>query len=452
MFGGLNLIVPCAALLLVVAPFARCGGSDPGTSGEVARPDDPAAMSLELAELRKSVWEEYAAAARADPRRQQEHEARRIDVSGLGLRWEQRVIGDRPAGGRSLFIALHGGGGAPSATNDSQWLQMQSYYADSVGEGVYVAPRGMTDTWNLHFVDAAYPAYDRLVENMILFEGVDPNRVYVLGFSAGGDGVWQIAPRMADRWAAAAMSAGHPNGVQLHNLHNLPFLAQVGEVDDAYERNREVARQADALDELRRAHPDGYEHVVNIHAGRPHNFPDNDPTRGSHAVLADPKGWLGGDGSERVQRDTNAIAFLESHTREPLPREIVWDRTTIAPSRSAPDLWGGSYRSDLFYWLSVVGHGDRDAGERVVARLETATNAVEVQECGDYLRLLLRADMLDLDRPVTVRIEGQVLKLRLHPSERTMRRTLADRGDPSWMFDAAVTLSRGPEGWVATTD
>ena len=39
----------------------------------------------------------------------------------------------------------------------------------------------------------------------IVFEDVDPNRVYLLGYSAGGDGVYQLAPRMADRFAAASM-------------------------------------------------------------------------------------------------------------------------------------------------------------------------------------------------------------------------------------------------------
>jgi poly(3-hydroxybutyrate) depolymerase len=38
--------------------------------------------------------------------------------------------------------------------------------------------------------------YDRLIENMIIFEDIDPNRVYFLGYSCGGDGVYQIAPRI----------------------------------------------------------------------------------------------------------------------------------------------------------------------------------------------------------------------------------------------------------------
>ena len=50
---------------------------------------------------------------------------------------------------------------------------------------------------------------------------VDPNRVYIMGYSAGGDGVYQLAPRMADRWAAAAMMAGHPNDASPLGLRNI---------------------------------------------------------------------------------------------------------------------------------------------------------------------------------------------------------------------------------------
>jgi len=51
-----------------------------------------------------------------------------------------------------------------------------------------------------------------LIENMIpCFENVDPDRVtsWVTPPAVG----WRLsnfAPRMADRWAAAAMMAGHP--------------------------------------------------------------------------------------------------------------------------------------------------------------------------------------------------------------------------------------------------
>jgi poly(3-hydroxybutyrate) depolymerase len=49
-----------------------------------------------------------------------------------------------------------------------------------------------------------------------------------MGYSAGGDGVFQIAPRMADHWAAAAMMAGHPGDAAALNLRNLPFTIFMG--------------------------------------------------------------------------------------------------------------------------------------------------------------------------------------------------------------------------------
>ena len=84
---------------------------------------------------------------------------------------------------------------------------MQNYYLPSIHNGFYVVPRGITNTWDMHFQPESYVLYDRLIENMILFEPVNPDKVYLLGYSAGGDGVYQIAPRMADRWAAVNMMA-----------------------------------------------------------------------------------------------------------------------------------------------------------------------------------------------------------------------------------------------------
>ena len=64
------------------------------------------------------------------------------------------VIGEKPVDkGYRLYICLHGGGGTHPSVNDGQWKHMQEYYRDSMSVGVYVAARGITDTWNLHFVD-----------------------------------------------------------------------------------------------------------------------------------------------------------------------------------------------------------------------------------------------------------------------------------------------------------
>lgn len=144
---------------------------------------------------------------------------------------------------------------------------MALYYRDSVQNGIYVAVRGITNNWNLHFDDASYPLYDRLIEDMTLLCHADPNRVYLLGFSAGGDGVYFVAPRMADRFAAANQSSGHPNGNTLLNTANLPICIQAGIRDTMFSPQRSVAAAAfdQQLDAYREAFGFGYPHEVYIH-------------------------------------------------------------------------------------------------------------------------------------------------------------------------------------------
>jgi poly(3-hydroxybutyrate) depolymerase len=40
---------------------------------------------------------------------------------------------------------------------------------------------------------------------------IHTNKVFLTGYSAGGDGVYHLAGMMADLLAGAAMMAGHPN-------------------------------------------------------------------------------------------------------------------------------------------------------------------------------------------------------------------------------------------------
>ena len=124
-----------------------------------------------------------------------------------------KVFGSKPAGGRSLYISLHGGGQTDASENDGQWENQKQLYSPS--EGVYLCPRAITNTWDLHFRPESDAFYEQIIQMAVVFLDVNPDKVYLMGYSAGGDGVWQVAPRMADHWAAASMMAGHPNGVRL---------------------------------------------------------------------------------------------------------------------------------------------------------------------------------------------------------------------------------------------
>ena len=52
-----------------------------------------------------------------------------------------------------------------------------------------------TNTWNLWHQPHIDKFFGRLIESLIILENVDSNRVYVMGYSAGSDGVYQIGPQ-----------------------------------------------------------------------------------------------------------------------------------------------------------------------------------------------------------------------------------------------------------------
>ena len=117
----------------------------------------------------------------------------------------RRVFGEKPEDGRSLYISMHGGGNAPASVNDRQWRNQIMLYTPA--EGVYIAPRAPFDDWNMWFRSEMNRFFEMLIAAAVVEADVNPDKVYLLGYSAGGDGVWRMAPRMADRWAAASMMA-----------------------------------------------------------------------------------------------------------------------------------------------------------------------------------------------------------------------------------------------------
>ena len=257
---------------------------------------------------------------------------------------------------------------------------MKIYYKTSVDVGIYTAVRGISDNWNLHFEDNSYPMYDRLIENMIAFEDVDPNRVYILGFSAGGDGVYQIPTRMADRFAAANMSAGHANNIDFHNLSNTPFLMQMGARDFSYERNKILLETILSFKTLKIAtlalNSDAF-----IHPNKAHNgWPDNLPSVRSAPVMKNPISWLNEKDESLKNVDTNAVRWVKKHTRDPLARELVWDLSTRARRE---DSYGEDYSEeslsapkDLFYWLRTP---DENAEGLINISFDKKSNSIHVK-------------------------------------------------------------------------
>jgi dienelactone hydrolase len=319
-----------------------------------------------------------------------------IEHDQYKLRLLEKTCGEAPPGGHSLWIALHGGGQTTAEVNDAAWQRHLNLYEPK--EGIYIAPRAPTNTWNMWHQQHVDPLLDRLIAAYVIARGVNPDRVYLTGYSAGGDGVYQLAPRMADRFAAAAMMAGHPNEARPEGLRNLPFMIFMGGDDSAYNRNAVAKAWGERLDNLQQADPAGYEHQVTIYPGLGH--------------------WMEG-------RDASALPWMARHTRQPWPKRVVWLQDDVTANR--------------FYWLQV----DQSAaakGVRIDAEIkDQAITLKSEQLCTVTLRL--SDALLDLDQPITVSANGrQVFSGRVQRTRSAIEQSLRERSDPSTVATALLTV------------
>lgn len=323
--------------------------------------------------------------------------SRRIQRDSLTMRFKFRVYGEKPADGRSLYISMHGGGGTTPEVNDGQWDNQILLYHPR--EGVYVAPRSLENVWDMWFRPYLDGFYDELIESAVAVYGVNPDKVYITGYSAGGDGTFRMAPRMADRWAAALMCAGHPGNTSPVGLRNLPFGMWIGLMDGAYERNLHGKEWCAALAALHQADPEGY--VANT----------NMPMTGH---------WMN-------QQDTLAFHWMGQFRRNAYPRRVVWKQDS-------------TYLNTTMYWLSMPKESVKPGG-LIVA--EHYGNEFTIHECyAKELTIGLNDEMIDYRRPVVVRFRGREV------FRGKVRRTAADiyaawrqRKDVRYAFPTLLRLT-----------
>ncbi|MFM7591305.1 MAG: alpha/beta hydrolase [Isosphaeraceae bacterium] len=372
--------------------------NDTKKPSELKLPEELAQTPLTKADAAKAaalLWKKHAEAVK--PEREAELKSGVLKLGDRSMPFVYKKFGEAPAKGHSLWISMHGGGGAPKAVNDRQWENQKRLY--KLNEGIYLVPRAPTDTWDLWHQGHVDAMYSRLIEDMVIVEGVDPDRVYIMGYSAGGDGVFQLAPRMADQLAAAAMMAGHPNETQPLGLRNLPFSLQMGGNDAAYGRNKVAQAWADQLDKLHKTDPGGYVHFVKIYEGKGH--------------------WM--DGEDKV-----AIPWMEKFSRNLNPDRVSWRQDDVIHTR--------------FYWLGQQADKAR-AGQELVVSRKGQDFAVEKAEGVDEFQLVLSDDQANLDQPVKVLFQNKVIA-EVTPSRTlgTILATFSQRPDQKQMAPAIIPV------------
>jgi pimeloyl-ACP methyl ester carboxylesterase len=348
----------------------------------------------EAEEAFEILWEDMKQQIAAS--RQEALDARVITVDGVSMKFDYKIFGEPVEGKRSLYISMHGGGGTTPEVNDQQWENQKGLYEPE--EGIYLAPRAPSNDWNLWHKPHIDPLFDYLISTLVVLENVDPNRVYLMGYSAGGDGVYQLAPRMADRFAAAAMMAGHPNDAEPYGLRNIGFTIHMGGQDKAYNRNTVAKEWGEWLEELQEADPEGYKHWVAIY-----------PTYGH---------WM-----NRVDRA--AVPWMAKFVRDPYPNRVVWRQDDVTHTR--------------FYWLGIR-EEDQQARATVIASYEDQTIQIEQSDV-KVLKIRLNDEMVDLDQPIKVVFGEEVLfSGKVERTIETMAAALQERQDPALVFYAEITV------------
>jgi predicted esterase len=317
----------------------------------------------------------------------------------------ENMLEEMPEDGYPLFIVMHGGGQTAPQINDRSWRGIQSRYKV---KGKYLCPRAPRDTWDHWHNEYVHPFFHKLIEGMILHEQVDPNKIYIMGYSSGGYGTFQLAPILADRWAAAAVAAAGPTSAHAENLRNLPFNLQVGTQDTAHGRIEVATRFAVELAELHAADPAGYIYEWIPHEGRGHGIDDR-----------------------------SSVDWMIQFTRNPTPDKVVW-------VQGYDTAWRASNPSrKRFYWLAT-----RPDYQRVEGRTDSVTAQIKGQaihlsvEGFETLRVRLNDAMLDLDQPVTIIVNGEKRFEDKPPRTlATMLETFEEYHDPNLIFPAEVEVA-----------
>ena len=324
-----------------------------------------------------------------------EMEDRVIELKDKKIKFDIKHFGEQGEDGWSLFISLHGGGGTTESENNRLWNRHKTLY--ELEDGILFTPRSPSNTWNMWFQSHVDTFFNRIIQNMIAFHNVDPNKIYIMGRSAGGDGIYQVAPRMADRFAAAAMSAGHPNDSSPLGLRNTAFTIHMGENDSLYNRNDMAVKWGNDLKKLNEEDPEGYRYYIKIYKNKGH--------------------WMD-------NLEASALDWMSDFIRNPYPSKVVWKQGNVLHKR--------------FYWLR---NEDPSFGDLIECNIDDQIITV-LSSSSSKITIQLNDDLVDMDREITVNyLSRQLFKGFVYRDIDIIKRSIREYGDPKSVYYGEIRLT-----------
>lgn len=330
-----------------------------------------------------------------------------------------------------LFLYLHGSG--PKEQEWQTGLALGNLFQDA--PSLYFIPQIPNEGeyyrwWQL----AKQFAWEKLLRQALMDNNVDANRLYVFGISEGGYGSQRLASFYADYWAAAGpMAGGEPlKNAPVENCANMGFSFLTGADDTGFYRNILSYYTQVAFDSAQLSRPLSVDkrplfvHRINLLPGMQHRIDYR---------LTTP--------------------WLKNFVRNAYPQTVLWE-----------DFEMDGRRRNGFYNLQVMA---RPSENRTYYEMEINNNVVKInvsdvkytcveqekqwgiemkfsrsyaQAKGGRLRVYLNQQLVDLNKPVTVIVNGrQVYRKIVQPSLQDMVNSCVTYFDPYRVYPASVEVS-----------
>jgi len=448
-----------------------------------------------------------------------------LRYNGLVLKYSIGYWGTQSVKGYPLFIGLHGGGGHDAGKftmNDKEWKKMtKQYYVGSVKAlagsdgkgpgGVYVALRGVTslddngalkDEYNIHWRPEGYIMIQELIKNLSQASPaeihtahdnlsgtlninakyfVNTSQVHLIGFSAGGDGAFNLVRSLPDTFASVVPAAGYatmPDATTkdqpivdfFENYVNTPVWMQVGEKDNHYfkaddgygrsERAKYYYMYWDNLNKLQSAlDSKTYEHWLSIVKGGSHNswFWWETPDEVDDCLTDLPKWYTNiSDPGARASKglDLNPVRWCNSKTRPLDPNYVIWNLGQRLPH---PKLLNGvPWEQKRFnYWLfdrkpSVTAALKPDFTIWAHSDTENGKTTITINEPTEFLGILLRETSASFGQPIKVTKKDGTWsgEVNITSNKELMKEVWQARGDPHLLYTALLYFEKdGGQQW-----
>ena len=335
------------------------------------------------------------------------------------------------AGKLPLFLYLHGSG--PKEQEWATGLILGNRFQD--GPSLYFIPQIPNEGDYYRWWQVAKQfAWEKLIRQALVEGNVDANRLYVFGISEGGYGSQRLASFYADYWAAAGpMAGGEPlKNAPVENCANIGFSFLTGADDTGFYRNILTHYTQIAFDSAQLARPlDADKHPLFVH--RINLLP----------------------GMQHHIKYDLTTPWLKNFVRNPYPKTVLWEDYDM----------DGRHRSG-FYNLQVLTSPTKD---RTYYDMNIHNNVVKINikeveytaverdkhwgiemrfnrsytnAKGGRLRIYLNSELVDMNKPVTVIVNGKELyRKNVKANLQDMINSCTEYFDPYRVYPASIEIN-----------